>query len=269
MVSSGKHDIVRIERKGPTMIRSFSPSSIGAALRCGEQFYRRYILGEIIPPGIAMARGTGVHKASKVNFAQKVLTGSDLPVDDLTDAARDGFIHSFRNGVYLSGDEVSAKARVLNEGLNDTISLTKLYRDKMAPGVKPLATEEFLKTDIGMGLPLLGYIDYREIGRIGDIKTGKKINRGQADKELAPVIYSYLYEKELKLPRPIFEYHSLSPLKSGAKHTTQETVTNSQRIRGMFSIIKSVQNMFTKGVFPPVLPGSWVCSPRWCGYWRT
>lgn len=252
------------------MIRSFSPSSIGSALRCGEQFYRRYILGEKIPPAVAMGRGRGVHKASDVNFKHKVITGRDLPVDDLTDAARDEFVVSFKNGVYLDGDEISAKDRILNQGLNDTISCTKLYRKEVAPGIKPVETEEKLTVDIGMALPLVGILDYRELARIGDIKTtGKSWSKGQADKELQAVIYSYLYEKGLNKPRPNFQYHILTCLKSGAKHAVQETVTTTKKINAMFNRIKSVENMLIKGVFPPADSGSWVCSPKWCGYHRT
>ena len=74
------------------MIDSIHQSSLGTALRCGEQFRRRYIEGERVPPGVAAGRGTGVHKANEVNLNQKVITGTDLKLSDLKDAARDGFV---------------------------------------------------------------------------------------------------------------------------------------------------------------------------------
>ena len=55
------------------MINSIHQSNLGTALRCGEQFRRRYIEGERIPPGVAAGRGTGVHNANDVNLSQKVL----------------------------------------------------------------------------------------------------------------------------------------------------------------------------------------------------
>ena len=38
-----------------------SPSQMGMYCRCGEQYRRRYIEKEIIPPGFALIKGGSVH----------------------------------------------------------------------------------------------------------------------------------------------------------------------------------------------------------------
>jgi hypothetical protein len=45
--------------------------------RCGEQYRRRYLENEIIPPGISARIGSGVHKAAEINFRAKIQTGED------------------------------------------------------------------------------------------------------------------------------------------------------------------------------------------------
>ena len=87
------------------MIKHISPSSANMAWRCGEQYRRRYIQGEIIPPAIALGRGRGVHSANRRNLEQKINTFEDMPENDLCDIARDEYIESFKNGVFLTKEE--------------------------------------------------------------------------------------------------------------------------------------------------------------------
>lgn len=167
------------------MINSIHQSSLGMALRCGESFRRRYIEDEIIPPGIAAGRGTGVHKANEVNLKQKIKTKIDLPLSDLTDAARDGYVHAFRNGVYLTKEDQPSKNTLLNDGLNDTIRLTELYRKEVAPEIKPIEVERPFRLDVGLPLLLAGRIDMEEDFKVDDLKTaGMSWPEGRIDKEI-------------------------------------------------------------------------------------
>lgn len=45
------------------MFKYLSVSQLDTFTRCGEQFRRRFMEGECIPPGIAARIGSGVHKA--------------------------------------------------------------------------------------------------------------------------------------------------------------------------------------------------------------
>ena len=69
-------------------MEAITQSMLGMFLRCSHQFERRYLRGEIIPPGIAARRGSATHKAAQINLEQKLHSQADLPEDDLQDAAR-------------------------------------------------------------------------------------------------------------------------------------------------------------------------------------
>jgi hypothetical protein len=240
------------------------------ALRCGEQFRRRYMLGQIVPPSIAAARGTGVHSANDVNMTQKVLTAVDLPVDDLKDAARDGYVNSLKDGVFLTKEDVSAKKSLLNEGLNQAITLTELYHKEVAPEIQPLEVEHKFEVDVGLGIPLAGMMDIQRYNRVDDLKTaGLKWQEGRIQKEIQPVFYSLAHEKINKV-RPKFIYHILIPYKSKEPmRQVQEITCTDNHYRSLISKAEIMIKMVETGLFPPANPTSWWCSPKWCGYYQT
>lgn len=252
------------------MIEAIHQSTLNMALRCGEQFRRRYIEDEIIPPGIAAARGTGVHKANEVNLKAKVMTGEDLPLSDLQDAARDGFVHALRNGVYLPKEDISAKDRLLNEGLNDTIRLTRIYRQEVAPEIVPQEIErEFFIVVPGLPLPLAGRIDIEREAKVDDLKTtGRSWPKDQIQKEIQPIFYSFVHEHETGI-RPTFYYHILIALKKKEKRQIQNITPTDNHYRALLAKLKMFCETLRAGVFLPANPSSWWCSPRFCGYWQT
>ena len=92
---------------------------LGMFLRCAHQFERRYLRGEIIPPGIAARRGSATHQAARINHDQKLHSQEDLPLGDLQDAARDHYVHLIKEeGVFIPKDQVAEKDRLLAAGLH-------------------------------------------------------------------------------------------------------------------------------------------------------
>src|SRR5512146_1163302 len=117
-------------------MEAITQSMLGMFLRCPHQFERRYLRGEVIPPGIAARRGSATHKAAEINHQQKLHSKKDLPIDALQDAARDHFVKIVKeNGVFIPKEQVSEKAKLLNDGLNAAVRLTKLYREQLAPQI--------------------------------------------------------------------------------------------------------------------------------------
>lgn len=252
------------------MINSIHQSSLGTALRCGEQFRRRYIEGERIPPGVAAGRGTGVHNANDVNLSQKVITGKDLNLSDLKDAARDGFVRAFRNGIFMAKEDIPLKNKILNDNLNDTIQLTGLYKKKVAPLIHPIEVERSFLIDVGLDLPLAGRIDIERHQKVDDLKTsGKKWADDRITKEIQPIFYSYAVEHETKV-RPQFNYHILKITKGGELGYQMQSIrATDDNYRALFAKINMLIYMIKSGVFMPADPSSWICSPRWCGYHST
>lgn len=251
------------------MIKSIHQSTLNMFLRCGEQGRRRYIEDEIIPPGIAAGCGTGVHAGNKANMRQKIVSQQDLPLPDVKDATRDGYVYAFRNGIHLAKEEKSAKNTILNEGLNKSLRLAKLNHEEVAPKIQPIAVEERFKLDIGLELPLEGTMDYQKEPEIGDLKTAAKSwTEGQIEKEIQPVLYSFVHEIENNI-RPKFTYHILVDLKSGPKLQEQEITVTDNHYKALFHKINMVIRMVKTGVFPPANPTSWWCEEKWCGYYNT
>lgn len=256
------------------MIDSIHQSSLGMCLRCGEQFRRRYIEGHIIPPSIAAGRGTGVHKANHANLSQKIKTGKDLSLSDIKDATRDGYVNAFSNGVYIAKADLSAKDRLLNEGLEDALRCAKIYREEVAPSVQPIAVEEPFKIDIGLPLLLDGVMDYQEKPLVGDLKTtSMKWAEGRINQEIQPTFYSFVHEKEKGI-RPEFVYHILIARRGKTGPTSEELqeqrlTPTDQHYQALMAKLMLFVQMLQKGVFMPANPTSWWCNEKWCGYWYT
>jgi len=257
------------------MIDSIHQSSLSTALRCGEQFRRRYIDGEIIPPGVAAGRGTGVHEANRVNLTQKIKSGKDLSLDDLQDACRDGYMKAFRNGVYMTKEDEPAKSRILNDGLNDALRCTKIYRDNVAPEIEPVSVEDPFEIDVGLPLNLAGTVDIQRKRIINDLKTtSMKWPEDRIKNEIQPIFYSFVKEY-IEKERPEFRYDILIARRGKDGNPTSEdyqplklTATDKD-YNALFAKISVFLKMLEAGIFPPCNPSDWVCSPKWCGYYAT
>ena len=248
------------------MIDSIHQSTLNMAFRCGEQFRRRYIENEILPPGIAAGRGTGVHAANEANMKYKIIEKKDLPISDMKDAARDGYVKAFSNGVYLSKDDIPEKDKLLNDGLNDTLTLTELYGNEVAPSIKPKEVEREFTLDIGLPIPLAGKIDIEETNTVHDLKTAKKSwSNGQINKEIQPLFYSLVHEKETGV-RPEFIYSILVALKT-PKLQVQSITPTDKMYEALYNKLNVFCAMLQAGTFLPANPASWWCDPKWCGYY--
>lgn len=251
------------------MIEHVSYSSMSMAIKCGEQFRRRYLENEIIPPGVALIRGSSVHRTNELNMKQKIESREDLPLGDLKDCTRDAYVERAKDGIYLTKEEQGRKAALLNDGLNQALRATEIYRNDFAPSVQPTAVERRFKIDVGLELPILGYIDLEEVGVVRDLKiTGKSWNQQAVDNNLQPVFYSLAYEKETG-ERPDFFMHYIVVLKTKTKHDPFYTRAKTGQYEALFHMIEQFIHMLKAGVFLPSDPSNWWCDPKWCGYHST
>jgi hypothetical protein len=244
---------------------------LGMFLRCAHQFERRYLRGEIIPPGIAARRGSATHKAAQINHEQKLHTRADLPVDDLQDAAREHYVHLIKDeGVFIPKDQISEKDKLLAAGLHAAVRLTKLYRESLAPTIQPMLVEEKLTMDLGLALPLKGTIDVLTADQwLPDFKTADK-SKGpkDADHSLQLTFYAGLVanrtgEWPAKISLEILVNHKEPKLQSlPTTRGPEDWNTLLLRIQLMLAQIQA-------GLFPPCDRSVWICSPQWCGYFWT
>jgi hypothetical protein len=252
------------------MIQVIRQSMLGVWLRCGVQFERRYLNGEIIPPGIAARRGSSVHKAAETNNIQKMSTGIDLPLSDLQDAARDEYVRLLKHeGVFIPKTLASEKTSLINDNLNKAVRSTEVYHKEVAPTIQPLYVEREIEVDIGLDLPIGGRLDLITTGRVRDTKVfGASKNQAWADSEVQPDFYWLLHKKLMGEEPENFLYDAIVALKDKSEYKPLTTVRKhaQERLRvycGAF--LRDLES----GIFRPADPASWVCSLAYCGYYQT
>ena len=254
------------------MISTFRQSSLDTFEKCGEMFRRRYIEYEIIPPGLAAHVGTGLHKGAEVNHRAKLATGQDEPLDVIQDAARDGYVKAVKTrGAYFAPEELPSARSQAEAGVDEVVSLAELYHREIAPEIHPVLVEE--RAEISppeLPLSIAGTVDLLdEAGTLIDFKTASKAwPADRAHNSHQATIYHKLVEAATgKAPEEIrFEV-----LIKGAKPrrqtiSTDRTEADFQALVGRLNII---HRMILAGIFPPAPAGSWICGPRYCGYFWT
>lgn len=249
-----------------------SQSMLNTFYRCPEQFRRRYIDGEILPPGIAARKGSATHKAAEINHQHKIATKSDMSLGDLQDAARDEYVRLVKEeGVFIPKEEAGETKKLLADGLDSTVRLTKVYREKVAPQIQPILVEEIIYLDAGLSLPLRGIVDVvteKEGGKIHlpDLKTtAKAYSQGTADSALQLTFYGGLVAERLgQWP----DSYSLEIMIDNSK-SYHQSLTTSRTKADWEILMMRIENMLEHlkaGLFHPCDPGHWCHSPKWCGF---
>jgi len=252
-------------------MEAITQSMLGMFLRCPHQFERRYLWGEIIPPGIAARRGSATHKAAQINHEQKLHSHEDFPVDVLQDAPRDEYVRLVKeHGVFIPKDQLTEKDRLLAGGLDAATRLTKLYRESLAPVIQPVLVEERLELDAGLDLPLAGTIDVLTADHwLLDLKTADKSKvTKDADYSLQLTFYAGLVAHHTgQWPKKV----SLEILVNNKEPKLQSlpTTRGPEHWSNLLLRIKLMMNQIHTGLFSPCDPGAWICSPQWCGYFWT
>ena len=108
--------------------------------RCGEQFRRRYILGEIRPPAVAPIVGSGVHAAAAATFRRKLDGHGLLGADTMADIAADYVAREFAGDVDLGPEPVSKRA-ARGEAVDAAVRFARAHREHVAPAHEPAAVE--------------------------------------------------------------------------------------------------------------------------------
>jgi len=249
-------------------------SKVKMYVRCGEQYRRRYVENESIPPGIALIRGSAVHRGSQHNFDQKVDSHLDLPNAEVEEVAIETMRAKIENeGLSLNEDEMAkGKDAVVNEGQRAVRALTGLYCDNVAPRYQPILVEKDLELDLGNGTTLTGILDtVADDGTIVDLKTMSKApSVGQYDADIQITNYWLLYMAEFNEEPKHFAIECLIDTKIPKNHTAIQTRQKGD-VEAFVNLTQSVAHAIEAGVAIPAYgqDAAWWCSKKWCGYWAT
>ncbi len=246
----------------------FSFSQFNMFLKCGEQYRRRYVEKEIIPPGIALVRGSATHTGIEVNHRQKKETRQDLEKNHIIDIAVDEFDKKInRDGIATNGDRPVKD--IIGEGRDQTAALAGVYAEQVAPSIQPVMVEEKITIDIPGLKPIYAVLDcLDENHNIREFKTaGKSKPQSEADNNLQFSIYGIaVKEKTGRMPENMYMDVLISTKEP--KYQRLETHRAEDSYLHVIRLAAQVQRAIEKGVFLPAMPGSWWCSDKWCGYWK-
>ena len=156
-----------------------SASALTMLFKCGEQYRRRYVLGEKIPPGISAHKGRGVHLGAEHDLKQKANTGALLPLEAVQDLARDGVMAGVSEGVlWTPDDEAEGTERLVADAIDGAVRLAGVHHAELAPKIEPIDAEHVERRwDLALeGFPfdLMGYYDVCEATSVRDLKTKAK-----------------------------------------------------------------------------------------------
>jgi hypothetical protein len=241
--------------------------------KCGEQLRRRYIEGDIVPPGIAAVVGTATHSSVRANLSEKIQSGRLLTPTDAMAIARDQLNEEWEKGVLINDEERSRGIKALRgEAVDKVVRLAGAHAERIAPILTPTHVERSWLIELrGFPMDLAGCIDIQE-GSISvrDTKTSAKSpSADAADKSEQLTVYSMAVSVLDGAPPRSVALDYLVDLKRGTK--VQCLV--SHRTREDFEpVLRRVENAayaIEKGVFVPARADDWWCSRTWCGYYDT
>lgn len=151
-------------------VERFSATSLNMLSVCPRQFQQRYLLGRKEPPTQQQIVGNSFHSTFEYNFKHKMGTGSDLPIEELTDYLSD---EAFPDAIERAGEDIvwSNKQDALLSGHK----MVTAYRRDLAPSVLPVQVEEYFSINLdGLPVPLEGRIDVITETRVIDLKSSKR-----------------------------------------------------------------------------------------------
>jgi len=259
--------------------KHFSFTQLNCYLRCGEQYRRRYLLHEIIPPSASLVLGKCGHKALDKNFSQKVQSRQDLPVVMLTDTFSDEWDKN-KHQIGWTEEELQgesptkASGRVKDEG----VAMIKVFHVEQSPNIQPKSVEEQFSIQFeGSFPPLIGFFDRldevhpeEEKLIISEVKFAAK---SPAKDDILSDIQMTAYDLgfRAKYKNPPFKLRKQWAVNTKVPKTiTQDCEPrDSATLERFLWRLQASLSALQKGVFLPASNNSWHCSPRFCGYWAT
>jgi hypothetical protein len=256
-------------------VKKIGVSYLTQFLKCGEQYFRRQIMKEIIPPGIALLKGSGFHKGAEFNFEEKIKTGADLTADRIIEVSIEEMRSKInKEGILLSTDERTVgQANVVNKAEKSLVVMSGLFADHIAPKHTPKLIEHYVQVPIpGSEWNLNGRIDLINTeDRIVDFKTGSKSPaKNAAVTSVQLTTYGLLYWASFgKTPLGYQLEHCVD--KKVPEAVSQSTTRQESDFVALMNTVDTVTKAIDTGSFPPAYGtmGAWYCSPRFCGYWST
>lgn len=248
-------------------LTTISPSKIRLLQLCGEAFRRKYLEGQPSWYGTAAAIGIATHQSAENDLTNKVEQGELLSSEEVIDYAADAFEHVWdTEPIELTKEEKEDKHGVHDRSKDQTIQLSWLHHDDLAPEIRPAHLEKRLELEVeGFPLTLLGYADViEEDGTIRDLKTrGKTPRATDAQDDIGLQFYSLIQDTKGERPKEL----ALDVL---VKTKTPKRVTVTSPVQkdhdATLGRIERAAHIIETGAYMPAEPSHWKCSEKFCEF---
>lgn len=249
-----------------------SATQLDCFARCPEQYRRRYLEGERIPPGVALIKGTGFHRGAETNMRQKLDSRRDLPETEIVEAAAAAFDEAAAGGLTLSAEEAARGApAVLGEAKENLVDMARCHARQQAPDYQPILVEQVVRIELPGPRDLLGVIDLADDrDRVVDFKTsGKAKPQSEADASVQLTVYAAAFHAHVgRLPSGLL-LDTVVTTKKGSRREALETVREEADFSALAHRINAISSAIDAGSFAPASPGAWWCGAKWCGFYET
>lgn len=272
-----------------------SISQMEMYFRCSESWRRRYRLGEKLPPGIAMLKGSGLHRGAQGNFRQKIESHRDLKVSEIVDIAVSGFDLELKAGysipsdeiektedvVVMEGDEPAPSVRaacnkIISEARDAVADMAEVFGLVQAPDYQPVYVEEEFTIELPGPVNLKGVVDLVDDRAIVvDLKTsGKSKPQSEADRSFQLTAYAAGFQALTGKPASAVRLDTIvrTTNKSGGGKTVRQMLESTRGAADFDALaqrINAFKEAIDREVFTPAPNGAWNCDPRYCGYFHT
>lgn len=245
-----------------------SVSQLEMFAKCPESWRRRYLEKEIIPPRLAMLKGSAVHAGAEFNMKQKIESGVDLPPDEIIDASVNAFEEKIKRDSYTLGDGES-KANV-SDYKELVVTLAEAHAAEQAPNYQPVEVERKFTIELpSISHDLVGVIDLvDDKGTVVDFKTaGKSMPADEAEKSIQLGVYAAQQDSDVVNVR--LDVLVEPTARRGVVRQVIDSVRDKTELPIIARRVSVVSKTIDAGLFPPAPVGSWWCSEGWCGYWSS
>jgi len=249
-------------------------TQINMYLRCGMQYYFRYIKGLKCPPNNALLIGLGTHLTVEANMRYKLENNRMLPRDEIESRAHENVLRiADEDGVYCVAGQTHRY--VVDESRRVAAICSLAHYDIIAPKLRPKYVEEPFKLKMpDFPYDIHGRIDLEEepltatnTPIIRDTKTTRMLkSRELAAQDQMTIYAAYALRKYGIMPSMyvdsiVWGTKKVRVVPIQAEREKFEIVVLGRRIAAMARALK-------KGIFLPSLSDQWWCNEKWCGYWH-
>ena len=260
----------KLKFKDDEPLGHLSPSQVDRIEKCGLQWDFRYNRKIIMPPNVAMVKGSSCHYGAKENFTQKIESHIDLKPSDVGEMAVTYYEANTDDMELNFEDKGRNRDDVIGENKDLTYDLMVAFMETFAPTVQP----KWVETKQEIVIPqikksFLGIIDLIDIQDwVRDTKvSAKKKSQADADNSFQLSSYALIFKARFGYLPPRVVLDCLVNYVKGARVVTVESQRTDKDLQRCVSRILNAPAVIESGNFTAAPADAWWCTPKFCGYW--